>query len=57
MVMVVEYGLILLYIDLYEIIDIDEFEFCFVLVVCDGKVYFEGLIFDGFYMVGDMENL
>lgn len=48
---------VLLYIDLYEIIDSDELEFCLVLVVCDGVVYELGEIFDGFYLVDDIENL
>lgn len=50
-------GSIVMYIDLYEIIDIDEIEFCLVLVVCDGKLFELGLILDGFYLVDDIENL
>lgn len=44
------------YIDLYEIIDMDNLEFRLVLVVCDGMMYDNWNILDGFYIVVNMIN-
>lgn len=48
--------MLLVYVDLYEIIDSDVNEFDLVLVVCDGRLLVLEIIFDGFYVIGNSEN-
>ncbi len=49
-------GDVLMHIDLHETTDSDETEFRPALAARDGLEYIEGMIPDGFYTVGDIEN-
>ncbi len=50
-------GDILAHIDLHETTDTDELEFRPALAARDGIDYDKGMVPDGFYLVGDTDNL
>lgn len=56
MKLVATLGDVLMHIDLHETTDSDETEFRPALAARDGLEYIEGMIPDGFYTVGDIEN-